>query len=55
MMSQDKLVPIRVVRSTTIQDGVERLRVAGESALQFAREQDELLREHLSDICCFNG
>ena len=36
---------IRVVRSTAVQDGVERLHiVAGESALQFAREQDELLR-----------
>ena len=37
---------IRVVRSTAVQDGVERLHiVAGESALQFAREQDELLRK----------
>ena len=37
---------IRVVRSTAVQDGVERLHiVAGESALRFAREQDELLRE----------
>ena len=37
---------IRVVRSTAVQDGVERLHiVAGESALQFAREQDGLLRE----------
>ncbi|MAR46487.1 MAG: alanine--tRNA ligase [Euryarchaeota archaeon] len=36
---------IRVIRSTAVQDGVERLHiVAGESALQFAREQDELLR-----------
>ena len=36
---------IRVVRSTAVQDGVERLHiVAGESALKFAREQDELLR-----------
>ena len=37
---------IRVVRSTAVQDGVERLHiVAGDTALQFAREQDELLRE----------
>jgi len=37
---------IRVIRSTAVQDGVERLHiVAGESALQFAREQDEILRE----------
>jgi alanyl-tRNA synthetase len=37
---------IRVIRSTAVQDGVERLHiVAGESALQFAREQDGLLRE----------
>ena len=37
---------IRVVRSTAVQDGVERLHiVAGESALRFAREQDEILRE----------
>ena len=37
---------IRVVRSTAVQDGVERLHiVAGESALQFAREQDGILRE----------
>ena len=37
---------IRVVRSTAVQDGVERLHiVAGESALRFAREQDDLLRE----------
>lgn len=36
---------IRVIRSTAVQDGVERLHiVAGESALQYAREQDELLR-----------
>ena len=36
---------IRVVRSTAVQDGVERLHiVAGESALQYAREQDEVLR-----------
>ena len=37
---------IRIVRSTAVQDGVERLHiVAGESALRFAREQDEILRE----------
>ncbi len=36
---------IRVVRSNAVQDGVERLHiVAGEAALQYAREQDELLR-----------
>ena len=36
---------IRVIRSTAVQDGVERLHiVAGETALQYAREQDELLR-----------
>lgn len=36
---------IRVVRSTAVQDGVERLHiVAGEAALAYARSQDELLR-----------
>ncbi len=36
---------IRVVRSNAVQDGVERLHiVAGEAALHYAREQDELLR-----------
>ena len=36
---------IRVVRSTAVQDGVERLQiVAGEAALAYARAQDELLR-----------
>jgi len=40
-----KIGSIRVVRSTAVQDGVERLHiVAGESALKFARDQDELLR-----------
>ena len=37
---------IRIVRSTAVQDGVERLHiVAGERALAYARSQDELLRE----------
>ena len=37
---------IRVVRSTAVQDGVERLHiVAGEAALLYARTQDELLRK----------
>ena len=36
---------IRIVRSTAVQDGVERLHiVAGEAALAYARTQDELLR-----------
>ena len=36
---------IRIVRSTAVQDGVERLHiVAGEAALAYARSQDELLR-----------
>ena len=36
---------IRIVRATAVQDGVERLHiVAGEAALTYAREQDELLR-----------
>jgi alanyl-tRNA synthetase len=36
---------IRVIRSTAVQDGVERLHiVAGQAALNYAREQDELLR-----------
>ena len=36
---------IRIVRSAAVQDGVERLHiVAGESALNYAREQDALLR-----------
>jgi alanyl-tRNA synthetase len=37
---------IRIVRSTAVQDGVERLHiVAGQAALDFAREQDGLLRQ----------
>ena len=37
---------IRIVRSTAVQDGVERLHiVAGQAALDYAREQDGLLRE----------
>ncbi len=36
---------IRIVRSAAVQDGVERLHiVAGESALNYARDQDALLR-----------
>jgi alanyl-tRNA synthetase len=36
---------IRVIRSTAVQDGVERLHiVAGEAALGYARTQDELVR-----------
>ncbi len=37
---------IRIVRSTAVQDGVERLHiVAGQAALDFARDQDVLLRQ----------
>lgn len=37
---------IRIVRSTAVQDGVERLQiVAGQAALDFARDQDGLLRQ----------
>ena len=37
---------IRIVRSAAVQDGVERLHiVAGQAALDYAREQDGLLRE----------
>ncbi|MDA0877375.1 MAG: alanine--tRNA ligase [archaeon] len=37
---------IRIVRSTAVQDGVERLTiVAGQAALAFARQQDALLRQ----------
>ncbi|DAC58485.1 MAG TPA: alanine--tRNA ligase [Candidatus Poseidoniaceae archaeon] len=37
---------IRIVRSTAVQDGVERLHiVAGQAALDYARDQDDLLRE----------
>ena len=37
---------IRIVRSTAVQDGVERLHiVAGQAALAYAREQDGLLRQ----------
>ncbi|MBQ70331.1 MAG: alanine--tRNA ligase [Euryarchaeota archaeon] len=36
---------IRIVRSSAVQDGVERLHiVAGEAALEYARTQDEILR-----------
>ena len=36
---------IRIIRSAAVQDGVERLHiVAGQAALNYAREQDELLR-----------
>lgn len=37
---------IRIIRSAAVQDGVERLHiVAGQAALDFAREQDKLLRQ----------
>jgi alanyl-tRNA synthetase len=37
---------IRVIRSTAVQDGVERLHiVAGQAALNYAKDQDELLRK----------
>ena len=37
---------IRIVRSAAVQDGVERLHiVAGQAALNYAREQDEILRK----------
>ena len=37
---------IRLVRSAAVQDGVERLHiVAGQAALNYARDQDELIRE----------
>lgn len=37
---------IRIVRSSAVQDGVERLHVvAGEAALAYARSQDELVRQ----------
>jgi alanyl-tRNA synthetase len=37
---------IRIVRSSAVQDGVERLHVvAGEAALAYARTQDELVRQ----------
>tara|TARA_B000000565_G_C23774641_1_gene373587 strand:+ start:29 stop:1789 length:1761 start_codon:yes stop_codon:yes gene_type:complete len=37
---------IRLVKSTAVQDGVERLHiVAGQAALNYARDQDELLRK----------
>ena len=39
---------IRIVRSTAVQDGVERLHiVAGQAALDYARDQDGLLRDEL--------
>lgn len=41
---------IRVIRSSAVQDGVERLHiVAGQAALDYARHQDELLRK-ASDV-----
>ncbi len=40
-----KIGSIRIVRSSAVQDGVERLTiVAGQAALRFARQQDALLR-----------
>ena len=37
---------IRIIRSAAVQDGVERLHiVAGQAALDYARQQDELLRK----------
>ena len=40
-----KIGQIRIVRSTLVQDGVERLQiVAGNAALKYGREQDELIR-----------
>ena len=37
---------IRIIRSTAVQDGVERLHiVSGDAALQYARSQDSILRE----------
>jgi len=41
-----KIGQIRIVRSTLVQDGVERLQiVAGNAALRYGREQDELIRD----------
>lgn len=41
-----KIGSIRIVKSTAVQDGVERLHiVAGQAALTFARNQDKLLRQ----------
>mgnify|MGYP000169751638 FL=1 len=41
-----KIGQIRIVRSTLVQDGVERLQiVAGNAALKYGREQDELIRD----------
>ena len=41
---------IRIVRSAAVQDGVERLHiVAGQAALDYAREQDDILRQ-TSDV-----
>jgi alanyl-tRNA synthetase len=46
---------IRIVRSTAVQDGVERLHiVAGEAALAYARSQDALVRE-ASDVFGVHG
>jgi alanyl-tRNA synthetase len=41
-----KIGQIRVVRSTLVQDGVERLQiVAGKAALNYSRKQDDLIRQ----------
>jgi len=41
-----KIGQIRIVRSTLVQDGVERLQiVAGNAALRYGREQDDLIRD----------
>tara|TARA_B100000003_G_scaffold101190_1_gene90682 strand:- start:608 stop:3454 length:2847 start_codon:yes stop_codon:yes gene_type:complete len=46
---------IRIVRSSAVQDGVERLHiVAGEAALAYARSQDELVRQS-SDVFGVHG
>jgi len=46
---------IRIVRSSAVQDGVERLHiVAGEAALTYARTQDELVRQS-SDVFGVHG
>ena len=44
-----KIGQIRVVRSTLVQDGVERLQiVAGNAALSYGRKQDQLIRDSSS-------
>ena len=46
---------IRIVRSSAVQDGVERLHiVAGDAALAYARSQDELVRQS-SDVFGVHG